>query len=147
MKTMKRGIAQVTDATVGYGIVAAIVVILLIPLSSWAQEMYRMYRAGEQANQVQRAVNRYIADQQSTIAANQQRVNGLHADRTDADNCRVSATGLFIHQCLYIDLQDSDLPANRQQVSHHDVYDRRDCVESESGPNVSRIHRRIRRIY
>lgn len=70
MKTMKRGIAQVTDATVGYGIVAAIVVILLIPLSSWAQEMYRMYRAGEQANQVQRAVNRYIADQQSTIAAN-----------------------------------------------------------------------------
>ncbi|QIE99873.1 shufflon system plasmid conjugative transfer pilus tip adhesin PilV (plasmid) [Pantoea stewartii] len=70
MKTMKRGIAQITDATVAYGVVAAIIVILLIPLSSWAQEMYRMYRAGEQANQVQRAVNRYIADQQSTIAAN-----------------------------------------------------------------------------
>ncbi|WP_240153392.1 shufflon system plasmid conjugative transfer pilus tip adhesin PilV [Erwinia amylovora] len=67
---MKRGIAQITDATVAYGIVVAIVMTLLIPLTLWAEEEYRMNVAAGQANTVQKAVNRYIADQQATIAAN-----------------------------------------------------------------------------
>ncbi|MDI9223684.1 shufflon system plasmid conjugative transfer pilus tip adhesin PilV [Pantoea sp. EA-12] len=66
---MKRGIAQITDATVAYGVVAAIVVTLLIPLALWAAEEYRMNVAAGQAMTVQKAVNRYIADQQATIAA------------------------------------------------------------------------------
>ncbi|WP_231840714.1 shufflon system plasmid conjugative transfer pilus tip adhesin PilV [Erwinia amylovora] len=67
---MKRGIAQITDATVAYGIVAVIIVTLLIPLTLWAADEYRMNVAAGQANTVQKAVNRYIADQQATIAAN-----------------------------------------------------------------------------
>nr|CDS57028.1 exported hypothetical protein [Serratia symbiotica] len=38
MKILKRGIAQITDATIGYGIVAIILVSVLIPLSQWAAE-------------------------------------------------------------------------------------------------------------
>ncbi|WP_244156970.1 shufflon system plasmid conjugative transfer pilus tip adhesin PilV [Kosakonia radicincitans] len=67
---MKRGIAQITDATVAYGVVAVIIVTLLIPLSLWAADEYRMNVAAGQASTVQKAVNRYIADQQATIAAN-----------------------------------------------------------------------------
>ncbi|WP_257211049.1 shufflon system plasmid conjugative transfer pilus tip adhesin PilV [Erwinia amylovora] len=67
---MKLGIAQITDATVAYGIVAVIIVTLLIPLTLWAADEYRMNVAAGQANTVQKAVNRYIADQQATIAAN-----------------------------------------------------------------------------
>ncbi|WGK60121.1 shufflon system plasmid conjugative transfer pilus tip adhesin PilV [Pantoea sp. SS70] len=67
---MKRGIAQITDATVAYGVVAVIIVTLLIPLTLWAADEYRMNVAAGQANTVQKAVNRYIADQQATIAAN-----------------------------------------------------------------------------
>ncbi|CBJ48256.1 shufflon protein (plasmid) [Erwinia amylovora ATCC 49946] len=70
MNKMKRGIAQITDATVAYGIVAVIIVTLLIPLTLWAADEYRMNVAAGQANTVQKAVNRYIADQQATIAAN-----------------------------------------------------------------------------
>lgn len=69
MNKMKRGIAQITDATVGYGIVAVIIVTLLIPLTVWAAQEYRMNVAASQANTVQKAVNRYIADQQATVAA------------------------------------------------------------------------------
>ena len=69
MNKMKRGIAQITDATVAYGVVAVIVVTLLIPLALWAAEEYRMNVAAGQAMTVQKAVNRYIADQQATIAA------------------------------------------------------------------------------
>lgn len=69
MNKMKRGIAQITDATVAYGIVAVIVVTMLIPLTLWAAQEYRMNVAAGQANTVQKAVNRYIADQQATIAA------------------------------------------------------------------------------
>lgn len=69
MKTLKRGIAQTTDAISGLAIVLAILVVLLIPLSLWAAEEYRMNVAAGQANTVQKAVNRYIADQQATIAA------------------------------------------------------------------------------
>ncbi|WP_244370545.1 shufflon system plasmid conjugative transfer pilus tip adhesin PilV [Rahnella sp. ChDrAdgB13] len=69
MKTLKRGIAQTTDAISGLTIVGAILVVLLIPLSLWAAEVYRMNVAAGQANTVQKAVNRYIADQQATIAA------------------------------------------------------------------------------
>ncbi|WP_082672287.1 shufflon system plasmid conjugative transfer pilus tip adhesin PilV [Type-D symbiont of Plautia stali] len=70
MSRMKRGIAQITDATVAYGVVAVIIVTLLIPLTLWAAEEYRMNVAAGQANTVQKAVNRYIADQQATVAAN-----------------------------------------------------------------------------
>ncbi len=70
MNKMKLGIAQITDATVAYGIVAVIIVTLLIPLTLWAADEYRMNVAAGQANTVQKAVNRYIADQQATIAAN-----------------------------------------------------------------------------
>lgn len=70
MNKMKRGIAQITDATVAYGVVAVIIVTLLIPLTLWAADEYRMNVAAGQANIVQKAVNRYIADQQATIAAN-----------------------------------------------------------------------------
>jgi hypothetical protein len=66
---MKRGIAQITDATVAYGVVAVIIVTLLIPLTLWAAEEYRMNVAAGQANTVQKAVNRYVADQQAAIAA------------------------------------------------------------------------------
>lgn len=69
MKTLKRGIAQTTDAISGLTIVGAILVVLLIPLSLWATEEYRMNVAAGQANTVQKAVNRYIADQQAAIAA------------------------------------------------------------------------------
>lgn len=69
MNKMKRGVAQITDATVAYGVVAVIIVTLLIPLTLWAAEEYRMNVAAGQANTVQKAVNRYIADQQATIAA------------------------------------------------------------------------------
>ncbi len=69
MNKMKRGIAQITDATVAYGVVAVIVVTLLIPLTVWAAQEYRMNVAASQANTVQKAVNRYIADQQATVAA------------------------------------------------------------------------------
>lgn len=70
MSRMKRGIAQITDATVAYGVVAVIIVTLLIPLTLWAADEYRMNVAAGQANTVQKAVNRYIADQQATVAAN-----------------------------------------------------------------------------
>lgn len=70
MNRMKRGIAQITDATVAYGVVAVIIVTLLIPLTLWAADEYRMNVAAGQASTVQKAVNRYIADQQATIAAN-----------------------------------------------------------------------------
>lgn len=76
MNKMKRGIAQITDATVAYGIVAVIVVTLLIPLTLWAAEEYRMNVAAGQANTVQKAVNRYIADQQATIAAGSSATSG-----------------------------------------------------------------------
>ncbi|MEQ9928009.1 shufflon system plasmid conjugative transfer pilus tip adhesin PilV [Pectobacterium parvum] len=66
---MKRGIAQITDATVGIGIVVVIIVSLLIPLALGAAEEYRMNVAAGQANTVQKAVNRYISDQQATISA------------------------------------------------------------------------------
>ncbi|WP_104925522.1 shufflon system plasmid conjugative transfer pilus tip adhesin PilV [Rahnella sikkimica] len=69
MKTLKRGIAQTTDAISGLTIVSVILVVLLIPLSQWAAEEYRMNAAAGQANTVQKAVNRYIADQQAAIAA------------------------------------------------------------------------------
>ena len=69
MSRMKRGIAQITDATVAYGVIAVIIVTLLIPLTLWAADEYRMNVAAGQANTVQKAVNRYIADQQATIAA------------------------------------------------------------------------------
>lgn len=69
MKTLKRGIAQTTDAISGLAIVSAILVVLLIPLSLWATEEYRMNVAAGQANTVQKAVNRYIADQQAAISA------------------------------------------------------------------------------
>ena len=69
MKKIKRGIAQITDATLAYGIVTAIVVTFLIPLVMYAYQEYRMNIAAGQANTVQKAVNRYIADQQATIAA------------------------------------------------------------------------------
>ncbi|WP_426768522.1 shufflon system plasmid conjugative transfer pilus tip adhesin PilV [Erwinia aphidicola] len=69
MSRMKRGIAQITDATVAYGVVAVIIVTLLIPLTRWAAEEYRMNVAAGQANTVQKAVNRYVADQQAAIAA------------------------------------------------------------------------------
>lgn len=70
MNTMKRGLSNITDINVALGVLVIVVAVLLVPLSSWVQETYRMYRVGEQANQVQRAVNHYIADQQATIAAN-----------------------------------------------------------------------------
>lgn len=76
MNKMKRGIAQITDATVAYGIVAVIIVTLLIPLTLWAADEYRMNVAAGQANTVQKAVNRYIADQQATIAANSSPTTG-----------------------------------------------------------------------
>lgn len=76
MNKMKRGIAQITDATVAYGIVAVIIVTLLIPLTIWAADEYRMNVAAGQANTVQKAVNRYIADQQATIAANSSSTTG-----------------------------------------------------------------------
>lgn len=69
MNKMKRGVAQITDATVAYGVVAVIIVTLLIPLTLWAAEEYRVNVAAGQANTVQKAVNRYISDQQATIAA------------------------------------------------------------------------------
>lgn len=69
MKILKRGIAQITDATIGYGIVAIILVSVLIPLSQWAAEAYRLNIAAGQANTVQKAVNHYIADQHAVIAA------------------------------------------------------------------------------
>lgn len=70
MKSLKRGVAQITDATLAYGIVAIILVTFLIPLSFWAADEYRLNVAAGQANTVQKAVNRYIADLQATIAAN-----------------------------------------------------------------------------
>lgn len=70
MRKMKRGIAQITDATIAYGFISLILVLLLIPLSMWAQEEYQLSVAAGQANTVQKAVNRYIADFQSTIASN-----------------------------------------------------------------------------
>ncbi|KTR98542.1 shufflon system plasmid conjugative transfer pilus tip adhesin PilV, partial [Pantoea dispersa] len=70
MSRMKRGIAQITDATVAYGVIAVIIVTLIIPLTLWAADEYRMNVAAGQANTVQKAVNRYIADQQATVAAN-----------------------------------------------------------------------------
>ncbi|NWC64022.1 shufflon system plasmid conjugative transfer pilus tip adhesin PilV, partial [Cedecea sp. P7760] len=70
MSSMKRGVAQITDATVAYGVIAVIIVSLLIPLTLWAADEYRMNVAAGQANTVQKAVNRYIADQQAIIAAN-----------------------------------------------------------------------------
>lgn len=76
MKKLKRGIAQITDATVAYGIVAVIVVSLLIPLTQWASEEYRMNIAAGQANTVQKAVNRYISDRQSVIAAGSSATSG-----------------------------------------------------------------------
>lgn len=69
MSWMKRGIAQITDATVAWGVVAVIIVTLLVPLTLWAADEYRMNVAAGQANTVQKAVNRYIADRQATIAA------------------------------------------------------------------------------
>lgn len=69
MKKMKRGIAQITDATVAWAVVTIIIVTLLTPLALWAAEEYRMNVAAGQANTVQKAVNRYIADLQSTVAA------------------------------------------------------------------------------
>ncbi|MCR8998650.1 shufflon system plasmid conjugative transfer pilus tip adhesin PilV [Rahnella perminowiae] len=69
MKTLKRGIAQTTDAISGLTIVSAILALLLIPLSLWAAEEYRMNVAAGQANTVQKAVNLYISDQQAAIAA------------------------------------------------------------------------------
>ncbi|EOW6411064.1 MULTISPECIES: shufflon system plasmid conjugative transfer pilus tip adhesin PilV [Cronobacter] len=69
MNKMKRGVAQITDATVAMGIGAVLLVILLIPLAQRAVEEYRMNVAAGQANTVLKAVNRYIADYQSTIAA------------------------------------------------------------------------------
>ena len=76
MNRMKRGIAQITDVTVGYGVIVIILVTLLIPLTLWAAEEYRMNVAAGQANTVQKAVNRYISDQQSTIAANSSASSG-----------------------------------------------------------------------
>ncbi|MCX8963105.1 shufflon system plasmid conjugative transfer pilus tip adhesin PilV [Erwinia psidii] len=76
MKNIKRGIAQITDATVAYGIATVIVVTLLIPLMIYGAEEYRMNVAAGQANTVQKAVNRYIADQQATIAAGSSATSG-----------------------------------------------------------------------
>ena len=73
---MKRGIAQITDATVAYGIVATIIVSVLIPLALWAAEEYRMNVAAGQAMTVQKAVNRYIADRQATVAAGSSATTG-----------------------------------------------------------------------
>ncbi|WP_231853266.1 shufflon system plasmid conjugative transfer pilus tip adhesin PilV [Erwinia tasmaniensis] len=74
---MKRGIAQITDATVAYGIAIVIVVTLFIPLIVWAAEEYQLNVAAGQANTVQKAVNRYIADQQATIAAGSSPTRGF----------------------------------------------------------------------
>lgn len=69
MKKMKRGIAQITDATIAWAVITFAIVTILVPLMTWAAEEYRMNVAAGQANTVQKAVNRFIADQQSTIAA------------------------------------------------------------------------------
>lgn len=66
---MKRGIAQITDATIAWAVITFAIVTILVPLMTWAAEEYRMNVAAGQANTVQKAVNRFIADQQSTIAA------------------------------------------------------------------------------
>jgi len=66
---MKRGIAQITDATIAWGVITVAIVTILIPLMMWAADEYRMNVAAGQANTVQKAVNRYIADQQATITA------------------------------------------------------------------------------
>lgn len=69
MSKLKRGIAQITDATVAYGLGIVIMVTLLVPLIMWGAEEYQLNVAAGQANTVQKAVNRYISDQQATIAA------------------------------------------------------------------------------
>ncbi|WP_244989462.1 shufflon system plasmid conjugative transfer pilus tip adhesin PilV [Erwinia rhapontici] len=66
---MKQGIANIADVNGAMVIVMAIIITLLIPLSLWAAEEYRMNIAAGQARTVQKAVTRYVSDQQSVIAA------------------------------------------------------------------------------
>ena len=76
MKKMKRGIAQITDATIAWAVISFAIVTILVPLMTWAAEEYRMNVAAGQANTVQKAVNRFIADQQSTISAGSSATSG-----------------------------------------------------------------------
>ncbi|MDI3440252.1 shufflon system plasmid conjugative transfer pilus tip adhesin PilV [Erwinia sp. V90_4] len=69
MIRMKRGIFGVTDTLTTLGIVMIFLVAVVFPASNWMTNEYRGFIASSQAKTVERAVNKYIGDNATTIAA------------------------------------------------------------------------------
>ncbi|PIJ49383.1 pilus assembly protein, partial [Erwinia sp. OAMSP11] len=69
IKKMKRGIAGVTESSIQLGIAFIFIVSVVFPAANWMVNEYRGYIAAGQAKQVQTAVNKYIGDNATAIAA------------------------------------------------------------------------------
>lgn len=66
---MKRGIAQITDAVWGIGLLLSVFAVIIIPLSNWAIDQTRATIAATHAKRVQEAVNSFIKDNHVVIAS------------------------------------------------------------------------------
>jgi len=69
MKKIKRGIAGITDISTELVIVLIFTVTIVFPTVNWMVNEYRAYIAADHAKQVQTAVNKYISDNATAIAA------------------------------------------------------------------------------
>lgn len=69
MKTLKKGIFQITDSVIALGILLILLVVMVIPAANWTVDEYRNTVAAGQARIVQSAVNKYISDNAITISA------------------------------------------------------------------------------
>ncbi|WP_407221248.1 shufflon system plasmid conjugative transfer pilus tip adhesin PilV [Enterobacter sp. CPE_E1214] len=66
---MKKGVAQISDAVSAIVIFLLVFAVIIVPMSNWILDQSRATVAASQAKRVQQAVNLYIKDNQSTIAA------------------------------------------------------------------------------